>query len=179
MPTTQAGKTTPPPPPLSPTPLPLPPSSSPAAAATTPATRPSDETFRAVKERLADKIGGLASAVLQVPASVHARTAPQAAAAAAPAAAQRDQRALARLGSAVHRALPAALQDLDRELDAALGRAEAVQRCLSLLEGTQARHEQRQRQRQQGGGQEAAPPPQQQQQQQQQQQPQTGERPPA
>jgi prefoldin subunit 5 len=101
------------------------------------------EAFQAVKERLSDKLGGFASAVLQVPAAVHHRTAPTVAIAASPDAAKHRERALSRLAASVHRALPAALQDVERELDAALERAEAVQRCLSVLEGAQARAQQR------------------------------------
>jgi hypothetical protein len=112
-----------------------------APATTTPATA---DPFQLPKERLADKIGGLASAVLQVPAAVHARTATGAASAASRDAALHRERALARLGSAVHQSLPSALQDFDRELDVALEQAEAVQRCLSVLEGAEARRRQQQ-----------------------------------
>jgi hypothetical protein len=104
------------------------------------------QPFQAVKERLADNLGGFASAVLQIPAAVHHRTAGAAAHAASRDAALARERALSRLNGAVHHALPAALQDLDRELDVALERAEAVQRCLSVLEGAQARAEQKQQQ---------------------------------
>lgn len=104
-------------------------------------TRPATTAKEA--DKIADKLGGLASAVLQIPAAVHHRTAGAAAHAASRDAALHRERALARLHGAVHHALPAALQDFDRELDVALERAEAVQRCLSALEGAQARAEQR------------------------------------
>jgi hypothetical protein len=109
---------------------------------------PTLDPFQQPKERLADKIAGLASAALQTPTVVHARTAAPAALHASRDAAQHRERALARLGVAVHQSLPSALQDFDRELDVALERAEAVQRCLSVLEGAQARRQEQQQQQQ-------------------------------